>query len=231
MAFTVTLSELRNRVREFTDTVNALTPTNAQLDVQINRSVRSLYARICEGGAEFLTTSTTVTTAAGVGTYDLPADFWRLRSVVWRRGTRDVVPLSRFEQRDRAELESEPWSGRARYRLADVAFNGGTPTIEFCPPPDRTCTMFIAYVPDPPTLEDENQEAGTPAVPLVCTPGMDEWIALDVTCRVLATEETDVTSWAQLRGDVWTNEIVPSLGLRDEHRTNAISDHDADEVW
>lgn len=219
---TVTIGELRERVRVYTDTVNALTPSDSTIEGGINASCRALYARICEGGAEFLTTSTILATAADVGTYELPANFWKLRSVVWRRGPRDSLQLFRFEQRDRADLENLAWGPWARYRLSDAAFSGGPPAIEFVPPPDGVHTIFVAYVPDPPTL------GGQAETPLVCTPGMDEWIVLDVTCRILMAEETDVSTWAQMREDVWQREVVPSLGGRDEYRSAAISDRDQD---
>lgn len=80
MAFTVTLAQLRSRVRAYTDTTNAATPTDGTIDGMLNAALRDLYARMAEGGAEFLSTSTILTTAAGVATYDLPTDFWQLRS-------------------------------------------------------------------------------------------------------------------------------------------------------
>lgn len=221
MAYTRTLAELTGQVRHYTDTENAQRPTDSQLESAINASVRALYARLADGGAEFLVTSSTLYTTSGVGEYTLPSDFWQLRSLVWRRAERDVVPLSRFEDRERALLENHRWSEvRPRYRLADVAF-GGAPQIEVLPTPDADdYELRVGYIPDPPTINSD--------LPMTFAPGMDEWVVLDVTCRVLAAEETDVSAWAQLREDVWRNEIVPSLTQRDQARTVAISDHDGD---
>lgn len=219
MAFTVTLAQLRSRVRAYTDTTNAATPTDGTIDGMLNAALRDLYARMAEGGAEFLSTSTILTTAAGVATYDLPTDFWQLRSVIWRRGLRDVVPLFRFADRDRAELERETWSARSRYRLADVAL-GGTPTIELCPAPDASYTLRVGYIPDPPTI--------TSVADLVCAPGMDEWIVLDCTVTLLALEETDTAVWERRQATTFASVVTPAVTMRDENRTLVISDEDAD---
>lgn len=220
MAYTRTLAELQGQIRHYTDTENAQRPTDSQLESAINASVRALYARLADGGAEFLVTSSTLYTTSGVSSYTLPSDFWQLRSLVWRRGTRDVVSLGRFEDRERALLENQRWTEcRPKYRLEDVAF-GGAPTLEILPAPDADdYEIRVGYIPDPPSFVD-----GV----MTFAPGMDEWIVLDVTCRVLASEETDVGVWAQLRDDVWSREIVPSLTQRDQARTVAISDYDGD---
>ncbi len=220
MAYTRTLAELQDQIRHYTDTENAQRPSDSQLESAINASVRALYARLADGGAEFLVTSSTLYTTNGVGVYTLPSNFWQLRSLVWRRGTRDVVSLGRFEDRERALLENKRWTEcRPRYRLEDVAF-GGAPTLELLPTPDADdYELRVGYIPDPPPFVD-----GV----MTFAPGMDEWIVLDVTCRILAAEETDVSVWAQLRDDVWSREIVPSLTQRDQARTVAISDFDGD---
>lgn len=219
MAYTRTLAQLTGQVRTYTDTENAATPTDAQIEGGLNASVRALYARLADGGADFLNASATITTAAGTASYALPAAFWQLKSVVWRRGTRDVIPLSRFEDRERAILENRSWSAAARYRLADVAL-GGTPQIELQPAPDGVYTLRIGYIPDPPTL--------SAIAPMTFAPGMDTWVALDTAIFFLAAEETDVSVWLALQERVWRDEIVPSLTQRDQARTISISDHDSD---
>ena len=106
---TVTLAELRGRVRVYTDTVNSPTPTDQTIDDGLNASLRDLYAKLSETG-DYLVTSTLLTTAAGQGVYDLPDNFWKLRSVVWLRDVRDAITLYRFEDRDRAYLFNRVWS-------------------------------------------------------------------------------------------------------------------------
>lgn len=219
MAYTRTLAQLTGQVRLYTDTENAASPTDAQIEAGLNASVRSLYARLADGGADFLSSSVTLATVSGTAAYDLPSAFWQLKSVVWRRGTRDVIPLSRFEDRDRADLENRTWSQGGRYRLADVAL-GGVPRIEFQPAPDGAYAIRIGYIPDPPTL--------SAAAPMTFASGMDTWVALDASIHILAAEETDVSVWLALQERVWRDEIVPSLTQRDQARTISISDHDSD---
>ena len=219
MAYTRTLAQLQGQIRLYSDTENAGTPTDAQLEAAINASVRSLYARLADGGAEFLCASSTLYTSSGVSEYTLPSDFWQLKSLVWRRGTRDVITIGRFEDRDRALVENRSWSQGPKYRLADVAF-GGAPQIEIVPAPDDVYTLRVGYIPAPPTITAE--------IPMTFAPGMDQWVALDVAISILAAEETDVSVWLALQERIWRDEIVPSLTQRDQARVVAISDHDSD---
>lgn len=229
MSYQVSLPEFIERVRRYTDTVNAPTPTDAQITGAINASIRDVYATICEGGAEFLSAQTTITFPPDENGFGaLPDDFWRLRSLTWIRGTRDNVPLFPFKARDRSALMNQPYSGVGgsvpRYRLATA---GGHGRFELCPPMDPAGSgidLLIDYIPDPPVLSD-----GAPT--LDCTPGLDEWVVLDTTIGILATEETDVSYWVAQRQKA-TAIVTKSMSLRDEYRNGAISDVDQDEgAW
>lgn len=220
MAQTVTLSNLVARVRTLTDTVYAPTPTDSTIEGMLNAALRDLYAKLCEGGGEFLSESVDLLTTAGVGTYTLPSDFWQLRGVTWERDERAHFTIYRFESRDRARMGGRTWGPAARYRLADVAL-GGAPSIEFLPAPDDTYTIRVDYIPDPPTI--------TSTIPLTYSPGMDDYLLYDVTSRILAAEETDVSIWEMRRADALRTCML-SVSLRDENRSAAISDGDADEA-
>lgn len=221
MASTVTLSTLISRVRELTDTVNAPTPTDATIERMVNASLRDLYAKLCTGGGDFLSTSVELITTSGVSTYTLPSDFWQLRGVTWERGDRESWVLYRFETRDRAKHSGRRmWGPGARYRLGDVAL-GGAPSIEFLPAPDGTYTVRVDYIPDPPTLSAVS--------PMTGSPGMDDYIVFDVTARVLASEETDPSMWESRRAEA-LHTCMLSVSLRDENRSLSISDGDADEA-
>lgn len=231
MSYQVSLTEFIERVRRYTDTVNAPTPTDAQITGAINASIRDVYATICEGGAEFLSAQTTITfppDESGFGS--LPDDFWRLRSLTWVRGARDNVPLFPFKARDRSALMNQPYSGVGgsvpKYRLAGAG--DATPRLELCPPPNPAAatglSLLVDYIPDPPVLSDEGPT-------MYCTPGLDEWIVLDTTIGILATEETDVSYWVAQRQKA-TAIVTKSMSLRDEYRNGAISDVDQDEgAW
>lgn len=230
MSYQVSLADFIERVRRYTDTVNAPTPTDAQITGAINTSIRDIYATICEGGAEFLSAQDTIAFPPDEGGFGpLPADFWRLRSLTWLRGTRDNVPLFPFKARDRSALMNQPSAGIGgsvpKYRLATVAV--GAPRVELCPPLDPAAdgiSLLVDYIPDPPMLSEGNPS-------MFCTPGLDEWIVLDTTIGILATEETDVSYWVAQRQKA-TAVVTKSMSLRDEYRNSAISDVDQDEgTW
>lgn len=220
MAYTVTLDQLIARVRTYTDTVNAPTPTDGQIEGQLNAALRDLYAELCEGGAEFLSAYSTFTFPSDEGGFGaLPDDFWRLRALTWARGERDNVKLRPFQSRDRADLMNQATQGTVpRYRLA-MAVAGDAPKVELCPIPSQPITLRIDYIPDPPTVSDSGA--------LSATPGLDEWIVLQVTIGILAAEETDVSYWVAQRAKQLAI-VTKSLSLRDEYLPNAISDNDAD---
>lgn len=229
MSYQVSLTEFIERVRRYTDTVNAPTPTDAQITGAINASIRDVYATICEGGGEFLSAQSTISFPPDENGFGaLPDDFWRLRSLTWLRGTRDNVPLFPFKARDRSALMNMPYAGVGgsvpKYRLATPTV--GPPLVEMCPPLDPTgssISLLIDYIPDPPVLSDEDT--------MYCTPGLDEWIVLDTTIGILAAEETDVSYWVAQRQKA-TAIVVKSMSLRDEYRNGAISDVDQDEgAW
>lgn len=231
MSYQVSLADFIERVRRYTDTVNAPTPTDAQITGAINTSIRDIYATICEGGAEFLSAQETIVFPQDENGFgSLPDNFWRLRSLTWLRGTRDNVPLFPFKARDRSALMNQPYSGVGgsvpKYRLALQA--PGAPRFELCPPLDSLASsgisLLVDYIPDPPVLSE-----GSPS--MFCTPGLDEWIVLDTTIGILATEETDVSYWVAQRQKA-TAVVTKSMSLRDEYRNSAISDVDQDEgTW
>ena len=232
MSYQVSLTEFIERVRRYTDTVNAPTPTDAQITGAINASIRDVYATICEGGAEFLSAQETITFPPDENGFgSLPANFWRLRSLTWLRGARDNVPLFPFKARDRSALMNQPYAGPGgsvpKYRLA-LQSSLDAPRVELCPPLDPLASsgisLLIDYIPDPPVLSD-----GSPT--MYCLPGLDEWIVLDTTIGILATEETDVSYWVAQRQKA-TAIVTKSMSLRDEYRNGAISDVDQDEgAW
>lgn len=221
MAYTVSLDQLIARVRTYTDTVNAPTPTDGQIEGQLNAALRDLYAELCEGGAEFLSAYALITFPPDEGGFGrLPADFWRLRALTWVRGERDNVKLRPFQSRDRADMMNRATQGTVpRYRLAMVA-GGPLPQLELCPVPSEEIALRVDYIPDPPTLSEA-------APSLSATPGLDEWIVLQVTIGILAAEETDVSYWVAQRAKQLAI-VTKSLSLRDEYLPNAISDNDAD---
>lgn len=223
--YNVSLTDLIARVRTYTDTVNAPTPTDAEITSQINTAIRSVYAELCEGGAEILCTSAVIDFPADEGgTGALPNDFWKLRALTWVRGQYDNVPIYPFASRDRAALMNARYSstGRLRYRLVGGGLAGGA-RYELLPrPPDTEPPLPIRvdYIPDPPVLS-----GGAPT--LYCLAGLDEWVVLEVSIGVMMAEESDVSVFMAKRQAAMT-QVTKSIALRDENRNQVISDVESD---
>lgn len=210
------LAETIAQIRVYSDTEGTLTrPTNAQIEAMINASVRSFYARLSDTGSDWTTQRTTLTTASGVETVDID-NAWKIRGVAWKKDARTWYPLSRFAERDRALYEGRPWSHLTRYRVG--LGQDGVQQIVLCPVPDGAYELAIAYTKSPPVFSSGDD--------LLCWPGMWEWIVLDVTIKILAAEETDVSVWAAMRDDEWRSAISVGSTVIDENRSEAISDYD-----
>jgi hypothetical protein len=80
---TVTLSNLRGRVRKKLDAENALSPTDAQVDGAINNAVRRLHAKLAQYSEDDFTEAAILATVANQSYVELPNDFLALRSIEW----------------------------------------------------------------------------------------------------------------------------------------------------
>ncbi len=125
MARTVTLAQLRTRVRELSDTEGDPNITDAELTALANRHLTEVYDALVDAGPpEYFAASTTVTTVAGTTTYALPAGFRTLLEVYANESSTELRPI--FPMRE---------GERGRWK-----------------PPTGAWTFTVEYIPAAPTL-------------------------------------------------------------------------------
>jgi hypothetical protein len=102
----VALSDLRTLVRQRADQENSQFVTDEELRQYINRGYAELYDLLVTNATseDYFLNSSTVTLVSGTQTYDLPADFYKLRGVDLNMGS-DTFPLRRYN------IYKDPLSG------------------------------------------------------------------------------------------------------------------------
>lgn len=128
MARVVTLANLRTWARQLSDTENDPNVGDAELTALANRHLTEVYDTLVDAGpADYYAATESITTAAGVTTYALPADFRSLLDVYARESAtevRNIPPVGAGE--------------RGKYRS-----------------PSGVWTLDVEYIPVAPTLVDD----------------------------------------------------------------------------
>ena len=139
----VALSDLRTLVRQRADQENSQFVTDEELRQYINRGYAELYDLLVTNATseDYFLKSSTVTLVSGTQTYDLPADFYKLRGVDLNMGS-DTFPLRRynFPQRDVGSRYSVPY--RYRYHIQGSS-------LRLTPSPSTNDTLTVWYIPSP----------------------------------------------------------------------------------
>lgn len=203
---TITLANLRLSVEELCGlpTIDANTTINLVMANRwLNRSVQRLTALLSKmHGDEWNTATGLVSTTAGSGTVSLPSLCFRLKRVVWVRGTQDIVPLRRANPDEwlGATEDARTWEGAPVYALQ-------TQALRFWPVPSAVYSLRLYYVK---LLAALSVDADT----LEFAPGWDDWVLAD-TCVLVATRlKEDVSLFLKARSDA--QELVEAGVSRDE---------------
>lgn len=131
MARTVTLLDLRTRVRQRADAENDPHVTDTEIDGLINNAHTAFYdLLIGSAPPDYFRTSYSFSTASGTVAYNLPSDFYKLRQLYVIDQTGIYRPLEQVDE-----------VARYSYRA-----------------PNATCSMRLDYVPVPTDLADDTDE-------------------------------------------------------------------------
>lgn len=197
MALTVTLANLRSRVLRRADHENDNYVSTAEVNDYINQSIRGLYDMLVQTNEDYFLNPTpySISITSGTNTYDLPADFYKIRGVdiqgssisgsIW-------VPIDRFN-----------WNERNKYNWAPVAWNMlgisqvkyhiiGTKIALIPNPPGQVGQMRVWYVSSFPALTSDSDTFDT-------INGWDEWVTYDAAIKIKVKEESDTTALQEER--------------------------------
>jgi hypothetical protein len=183
----VSLSDLRTLVRQRADQENSQFVTDQELRQYINRSYCELYDLLITNAnsEDYFLNSSTVTLVSGTQTYDLPADFYKLRGVDLNMGS-DTFPLRRynFPQRDVGSRYSVPY--RYRYHIQGSS-------LRLTPSPSTNDTLTVWYIPSPKKFIEKTVTAITRGTSTMWTVGKNHGFV--VGDKITGTGFIDATNY------------------------------------
>lgn len=216
MARTVTFAAVREAVRTrydlplFSETTFV---TETLVNALINEELARYYGLLLElYGDDYLDSTDTLTTSAGVGLTSLPTDFAKLRRLCWVRGANDVVVLRRANADELAlgDHDAVSWHECVpEYRLQGQA-------ISWYPPPSQAYTISITYSAMPSALEEDAEF-------FVAGPGHEGFVIYGVCAMIALREEKDPGTWLAMRSDL-EKRIRDQAAERDEAEGYAVRD-------
>lgn len=226
MANLVTLSSLTTRAQQAADMENDPVVGAAEWTALINYGAARLYdLLVSKFGEEYFLTSANISIVAGTDSYDLPADFYRLRGVDASVGGR-TYPVHRFQFRDRDRYKevAVTWSGERgslRYMLQGHQ-------IRFMPVPGIATAMTLWYIPTMQVLV-HGTGAWTSAQLVNADDTIDdingygEFIVLEAAIHALLKQDRDASQLIARRDEVkaWLEE---SAGQRDASEPTMIGE-------
>ena len=226
MANLVSLATLTTRAQQAADMENDPMVSSSEWTTYINYGAARLYdLLVSKFGDEYYLTSANISMVAGTDTYDLPADFYRLRGVDATIGGR-TFPLHRFNFRDRDRYKQGAiqWSGEGgalRYMLQGHS-------IRFMPVPAIATGLTLWYIP---TMQVLVHGAGNwTSAQLVNTDdviddvnGYSEFIVLEAAIHAVLKQDRDASALMARRDEVKTW-LEDTAGQRDANEPAMIGE-------
>lgn len=171
----VTLSTLRDRVRQRADMENATDfITDSELNTYINSSYKELYGMLLHHDMMRTETNQTIT-ADGSSSYSLPSDYYATVGV-FRQEDEYYHRIPRARAQDRPFAGVAPTGDAIEYRTANNA-------IELLPHPGSG-TYIHAYIP---LLTELSADSDT----MDGVNGWEEFVVIDAAIKCLMKEESD----------------------------------------
>lgn len=208
----VTLTMLRNRVRERVDMVGSsfITDTNTSLDAWINEANQKLHGMLVDAyGEEYASSESTFTTTTATD-YAVAGSFFKLYGVeLYDHGSwRTLLPYTRAERNTYRNTQTIGWHV-PRYKLVGNY-------IRILPAPSAGLSGKILFAPNAATLASGTDTVEYPN-------GWDRFIVVDAAIQALAKEESSASALITER-DMIKREIELAKELRDLSAPGQVTD-------
>lgn len=179
---TVTLAQLKTRVRQRSDMENSGFISDSELVSYINASVAELYDLLVSkyGDDYFVASPFSITTTSNQDTYALPTDMYKLLGVDLQLDTSgNWVSLKRFEfaERNIPQIWDVKFVDFIRYRLFGS-------NLKLSPVPQANQSLRLWYIPLPTALSADGDT-------LNGFNGYEEYVVIDAAIKMLNKEESD----------------------------------------
>lgn len=188
MATTMTLTELKNAVRQRSDMENSQFVKDAELTSYINQSYFELYDLLVQkyGDNYFVASPYNFTTDGTNDEYTLPTDFYKLLGVdlALSNSTDSWVTIKPFNFAERNRYAVPNF--QSFYGITNLRYRLMGNKLKFTPIPQANQQMRIWYVPRMNTLVNNTDTVDGIS-------GWTEYIIIDAAIKCLQKEESDTT--------------------------------------
>lgn len=213
MARPITLAQLRDQIREYTDAVHDPHISNSFLNSCINRAVPKFVDLVIHSfGTDYYVSNTTLTTD-GTLSLDLPSDFYKLSGIDVQTSSVSFRELYRFNFHRRNQSNTWeiilPEGINLQYRIVGNE-------LVFAPIPPTGKTLRIWYVPTSILLEDDGDVFDF-------INGWEEYVILFCAIRVKLKKEESIVSLKTLL-DEQRDEILLAAENRDSAQEEVVHD-------
>lgn len=209
---TVTLADLKTRCRERADMVDSDFIEDSELLSYINASYAELYDILVSKFEDYYTLDPVGFTISSGNTYNLPADFYKLRGVDLSLNGR-WIPVPKFNFQDRNRTNRTAY--KQRYRIIGNK-------LHISPTDNANGTYQLWYIPAYTLLSLDSDE-------LDGVNGWEEYVVIDVAIKMLAKEESSTTQLEREK-DAMLRRITNMAENRDIDQPETVTDVDRPDV-
>jgi hypothetical protein len=215
---TRTLLQLRAEVRQRANMENSLFVTDSELDRYINLSLSELYdILVSKYGQDYFMTSYDFSTTAGVDSYALPTDLYKLAGVDMKLDPVRFIRLKRFEFAERNRVDYA-----MTLREIDLKYRLRGEYILFSPIGNMSGRQIrLWYIPKPTLLVNTTDTVEG-------YNGWEEHAIITAAIKCLGKEESD-TSTLQVELAKITTRIESMAAARDTQSPMRVYDNET--VW
>lgn len=209
MADTLTLAQLRTRVRERADMVNSQFVTDTELNGYINYSYKALFDLLVEANEDYNLTSTTLTITSG-NTAPLPANFYKLRGLDdLSYGASSPVTVRKFNWNERNYFNSPSLAGTVGVlQFSDVCYRIVGDNLIIEPEASAARSYKLWYIPAIANLVADTDTADG-------VQGWLEYVIVDSAIKCLIKEESDIAPLMAIKQEL-TERIARMRHNRDQ---------------
>ena len=191
MADSLTLAQIKTRVRERADMVGSSFVSDSELTGYIDYSYKELYDLLTEACEDYNVSSANFTITSG-NTSTLPADFYKLKGVDDLTDPNTPRTVKKFNWNERNDF-GEVLKLQSAYDFSDVFYRVQGSNLVFTPPENAFKSYRLWYVPLPNTLSlDADVASGVQ--------GWLEYVIVDAAIKCRTKEESDITALQTMKG-------------------------------
>lgn len=214
LQMSTTLLELKTQARQLADMEDNEFVSDSELVNYINFAIAELQDLLIHSGSEYFLSELVQSTVVNQDSYDLPADFYKLKGIDAKLNGSHWMSLRPFNFNERNRFDDfGAWTmagiSNVRYRIMGNK-------VRFTPIPDANIEYRLYYVPkasklstDADTLDDVNQYS--------------DFVIVTAAMKMLAKEESDVSLLASERQRL-IERIQSDAKDRDMSQPESISD-------